>query len=83
MLAPHHILPTFQANWTPNTSDVEEDLQNPRTGDFPGSPVVKTLRLQCRGHWLHPCLGTNILHVMWCDWGGKKSTQLKKIRKKK
>ena len=57
MLAPHHMLPTFQANWTPNTSDVEEDLQNPRTGDFPGSPVVKTLRFPSRRHGFAPWSG--------------------------
>ena len=27
------------------------------TGDFPGGPVVKTLRFHCRGHGFDPWLG--------------------------
>ena len=26
-------------------------------GDFPGGPVVKTLRFQCRGLWVHTWSG--------------------------
>lgn len=31
--------------------------------DFPGSPVVKTLGFQCRGHGSDPWLGTEIPHA--------------------
>ena len=32
-------------------------VKNPIRGDFPGSPVVKTLRSQFRGHRFDPWLG--------------------------
>ena len=39
--------------------------------DFPGGPVVKSLRLQCRGHGFNSWLG-NLRSHMPCDWAKKK-----------
>ena len=33
--------------------------------DFPGSPVVKTLRFHCRGRRFKPGWGTKIPHAEW------------------
>ena len=33
--------------------------------DFPGGPVVKTLRFHCRGAGSIPGRGTKILHAVW------------------
>ena len=35
-------------------------------GDFPGSPVVKTLRFHCRGWGSIPRWGTKIPYAAWC-----------------
>ena len=45
--------------------------------DFPGGPVVKTLRFQCRGMGSIPGQGTKIPHSVQC------SQKTKKIKKKK
>ena len=39
--------------------------------DFPGGPVVKTPRSQCRGHGFNPWWG-KIPHAMWCGQKKKK-----------
>ena len=32
-------------------------IENCKRGDFPASPVVRTLRFHCRGHGFNPWLG--------------------------
>ena len=34
-------------------------------GDFPGSPVIKTLGFHYRGHRFHPGPGTEVLRAIW------------------
>ena len=45
--------------------------------DFPGSPVVKTLCFQHRGHGLDPWLGTKLLYAVW---HGRKQNKIKNLK---
>ena len=42
-------------------------------GAFPGGPVVKTPRFQCRGHRFDIWSGNWIPHAVWCAKKAKKS----------
>ena len=54
---------------------VSQCIKNRKIRDFPGGPVVKTLRFHCRGTGLIPGQGTKIPHATWC--GPKKKKKLK------
>ena len=43
----------------------EEFFQNTGSGDFPSSPVIRTLHFHCKGCEFNPWTGNNILHTVW------------------
>ena len=47
-------------------------LKKKKSRDFPGGPVVKTPRFQCRGHWFDPGQGTKIPYAVPCSQNNKK-----------
>ena len=49
------------------------------TKDFPGSPVVKTSRFQCKGHRFHHVQGTKIPHTAQQDSGCGNQTNKEKL----
>ena len=52
-------------NFCPLPSPWFPSFKMPRTGNFLGGSVVKTLRFHCRGHGFDPWAGTKIPHAMW------------------
>ena len=71
-----------QTKKTPQNLDTDLILftKNNSKWDFPGSPVVRTLRFQCRRHGLNPWLGNKIPHAAKHGQKQKKENNSKWIK---